>query len=109
MIRNRRRVRIVENGFAHYIKLETSFMPRSELRFFILFPGGLFAFYGLYQFYSANPTFLRRAFQNRVRNPAEPFAAEIGVPVIGIEITYGQYDPFGIFLPVCKAETDYVR
>lgn len=81
--------------------------PHSELRFFLA-PDGAFFVLGLYQSYSANPAFLRGSFQNCVRNLAEPFAAEISVAVIGIKVADRQHNPFGIFMPVCKAEADHI-
>ena len=69
---------------------------------------GLFSFYKLFQCNSANSAFLRGTFQNCFRNPAEPFTAEICVSVICVKIADGQYNPFGILLPVCKAKTDHI-
>ena len=69
---------------------------------------GLFAFYGLYQSHSAYSAFLQGTFYDCVWNPAEPFAAEICVPVIGIEVADGQHDPVRIFPSVCKAEANQI-
>lgn len=90
-------------GFFRIVK------PHSESRFVSWLQVGLFAFYGLFQFHSAYSAFLWSPFKYCIWNPTEPFAAEIGIAVISIEITDWQDDPIRVLLSVRKAEADYIR